>query len=503
MSERPAGSRYTAAFALLLACQLAYIYNSFPSAEDYRPAADEGTYFRQASTILDRGLGGFGVLGREFLADPQRQLSPVPIRIGHVLAAAVALRVNRSFRALSTLSLMCHGLLCAAVFVFAKRLWDEQTALVAGVLVMVSPLGAGLARRALMDTDYSLSVTLSLFTFVVWATTGRERAFAWFIAAVAWALLVKETAGFFLPYFFLALAAMKMMRVPHVRWRHMAALALVPVGIGIVYAMFFGGIGQAASILRVWQQVHTQEPGVSLAAYEAGPWYEYFVDSLLLSPTTILAFLLYSGWYAGSGQKNAHTTLIVLFFWVGIVCFGMLPQNPRHAIPFDPVVRLGAALMVMAMIGALPIRHEIRRAGVAVCLLVVAATDLASFHRLFIADRIYDPVAYSLLASRHVFPGNPRSSAPVAFTPDEYLASSLAYYRARDFEAAIQMSERAIALRPSYAEAYNNVGAAYCELGQWRRAIEALETAVRLRADFPLARNNLAWARAELERTRR
>jgi hypothetical protein len=38
LSERPVISRYAAAFVVLLACQLAYIYNTFPSAEDYRPA---------------------------------------------------------------------------------------------------------------------------------------------------------------------------------------------------------------------------------------------------------------------------------------------------------------------------------------------------------------------------------------------------------------------------------------------------------------------------------
>jgi hypothetical protein len=61
------------------------------------------------------------VLGREFLADPQCHMSPAPIRIGHLLAAALALRVSRSFQALSTLSLICHGLLCVATFVCVKR----------------------------------------------------------------------------------------------------------------------------------------------------------------------------------------------------------------------------------------------------------------------------------------------------------------------------------------------------------------------------------------------
>jgi Flp pilus assembly protein TadD len=135
--------------------------------------------------------------------------------------------------------------------------------------------------------------------------------------------------------------------------------------------------------------------------------------------------------------------------------------------------------------------------------LIIATVDLASFHRLFIEDRIYDTVAYSLLASRRVFPTDRTQNARVAFTPDDYVAWSLAYYRARDFSAAIQMAQRALALRPGYAEAYNNIGAAYCELSRWREAVEALETAVRLQPGSELARNNLAWARAGLERSSR
>jgi len=36
LTERLVISRYAAAFVVLLACQLAYIHNTFPSAEDYR-----------------------------------------------------------------------------------------------------------------------------------------------------------------------------------------------------------------------------------------------------------------------------------------------------------------------------------------------------------------------------------------------------------------------------------------------------------------------------------
>ena len=52
-------------------------------------------------------------------------------------------------------------------------------------------------------------------------------------------------------------------------------------------------------------------------------------------------------------------------------------------------------------------------------------------------------------------------------------------------------------MRPAYAEAYNNIAAAYASLGKWDQAIAAAEAALRLKPDFQLARNNLAWAQSQ------
>ena len=68
---------------VLLVCQSAYLYWSFPAPEQYRPAADEGTFFRGATVLLDRGPAGFHALGQEFLARPDLQVTPPPTRVGH------------------------------------------------------------------------------------------------------------------------------------------------------------------------------------------------------------------------------------------------------------------------------------------------------------------------------------------------------------------------------------------------------------------------------------
>ena len=55
----------------------------------------------------------------------------------------------------------------------------------------------------------------------------------------------------------------------------------------------------------------------------------------------------------------------------------------------------------------------------------------------------------------------------------------------------------ALSLKPQYAEAYNNIGAAYAALRLWDQAILADQMAVHLDPSLQLARNNLAWAQSQ------
>jgi protein O-mannosyl-transferase len=88
---------------------------------------------------------------------------------------------------------------------------------------------------------------------------------------------------------------------------------------------------------------------------------------------------------------------------------------------------------------------------------------------------------------------------PEKITPESYLALGFRYYFEGRYSESITASRSAIALRPGYAEAWNNVGAVYNRLGQYAQGISACEEALRLKPGFERAQNNLQFAHRMLE----
>ena len=80
-------------------------------------------------------------------------------------------------------------------------------------------------------------------------------------------------------------------------------------------------------------------------------------------------------------------------------------------------------------------------------------------------------------------------------TPENYLARSFQKYNEGEFEESIADAQRALTLKPDYAEAFNNICAANNKLGRFEEAAKACEQALQIKPDFDLARNNLQYAR--------
>ena len=71
---------------------------------------------------------------------------------------------------------------------------------------------------------------------------------------------------------------------------------------------------------------------------------------------------------------------------------------------------------------------------------------------------------------------------------------SLALNQDGRYTESILAAQKALALNPASAEAWNNIAANDEAMHRWDEAISAAQRAVALRPDFQLAKNNLAWA---------
>jgi tetratricopeptide (TPR) repeat protein len=71
---------------------------------------------------------------------------------------------------------------------------------------------------------------------------------------------------------------------------------------------------------------------------------------------------------------------------------------------------------------------------------------------------------------------------------------SVSLYSSGRFEECIAMCEKALAMRPGYALAYNNICSANNRLGRWAEAAEACRKALEIDPGLQLARNNLRVA---------
>jgi tetratricopeptide (TPR) repeat protein len=82
-------------------------------------------------------------------------------------------------------------------------------------------------------------------------------------------------------------------------------------------------------------------------------------------------------------------------------------------------------------------------------------------------------------------------------TADHWLNLSRALYLEGKYLESIGAAQTALSLKPDFALAYNNIGAAYAALRLWDPAIQADQQAARLEPGMQLARNNLNWALAQ------
>ncbi len=514
--------KYFLAFLALLCISAVKIYNTFPGESEYYYGADEGVYLNQARTINEKGPEGFREIGDSYISNANEQVLPHPLRAGHLMLAAIALKINDSITSLSCLSLAAFIALCIFAFFFVERRWGEQAAFFAAALICFSPLASGVARRALMDAEVYLFFSLALFAFISYLEGPTAKKFFLFLALLTFSVLVKETAVLLLPFYAAVVVIAGYKKEKWKSIRQALLIFFVPVlAAGIIYLMLFGSVQRVAAISHIVldTSLFISKPFPYVSNYMSGPWYQYFVDFFIVSPVVSILFFLFAGQYLSMEKKSAVTTVLLSFFAYNTVCLAFLSKDLRYALNLDLVYRIFAALMFLYFIKKI-VSAELRLITLSLSFILILFLELRKYDVVFVKSKMYDPVAYNLLLPERFIPGAaPDTPAPAAPeqtpvseleallkrtqddpTPENYFGLSFLYYRAGKFEESIKMANKAISLKPDYADAWNNIAAAYGAMQKWEDEIRACEKALQIDPNLQLAKNNLAWAQSQLKK---
>jgi 4-amino-4-deoxy-L-arabinose transferase-like glycosyltransferase len=361
-----------------------------------RTGWDERAYVVFAQTLDERGLSGIRQWMHDYPTNESLQKSPLLLRVGFIVPAMLVCKVLGGFNAdnLAWLSFACGVALVLVGAQFADNLAGRKMSILCGILLISSPLAAGLSRRAMQDSFAALVMVACLYFFdQCW----RRRSLVDLTAlgvSLCLALLTKESALLLYPMMALAgayyLRGMKLRPSP---WLFLPLIAAPVVYLAIEIGIC-GGLGNFISTYRTYFSLQ-QTLGYT-AHYEKGPWFSYLLDFLAIAPLIFISAVI--GFSAPAAEESIRhgRNLALIYLATGILLFGQLPViNVRLVLFLDLFLRLGAALAIAYLASQFGKKWSARILYVALGILVLA--DAAQFYRVFVVGNIYSPTTFLLL----------------------------------------------------------------------------------------------------------
>jgi tetratricopeptide (TPR) repeat protein len=103
-------------------------------------------------------------------------------------------------------------------------------------------------------------------------------------------------------------------------------------------------------------------------------------------------------------------------------------------------------------------------------------------------------------AAAEMTPAPPKSRMPPAPSAEQEYSRGLAATRAKEWSVAAAAFNKAIEMKPAYAEAWNGLGYALRNQGKYPESLKAYDEALRLRPDYPEALEYLGEAYVKMGR---
>lgn len=360
-----------------------------------RTGWDERAYVVFAQTLDKHGVAGIRQWMHDYPTNKNLQKSPLLLRVGFIVPAMLTCKILGGFNVdnLAWLSFACGVALVLVGAQFAENLAGRKVSILCGILLITSPLAAGLSRRAMQDTFAALVFLACLYFFdQCWRRRGMLAHISLGIC-LCLALPTKESA--LLLYPMMAIAAAYYYRAIKLRPSPWLLLPLVtaPLIYLLIEIGICGGIGNFIGTYRTYASL--QQMLDYTVRYEKGPWFRYLVDFLAIAPVVFIAALI--GFFARSEEPIRHgRNLAIIYFASAILLFGQMPVvNVRLVLFIDMFLRLGAAAAIVHFATQSGEKWSQRVFYLAIALLVI--TDAWQFYQIFIIGNVYSPTTFLLL----------------------------------------------------------------------------------------------------------
>lgn len=361
-----------------------------------RTGWDERAYAVFAQTLDERGITGIRQWMRDYKTNESLQKSPLFLRVGFIVPAMIACKTLGGFNAdnVAWLSFVSGVALVVLGAHFAEKLAGNKLAMLCGILLITSPLAAGLSRRGTQDVFTAVVFLACLYFFhKSWQPRGLLTPVALGVCLCI-ALLTKESA--LLLYPMMALASAYYYRVMDLRLSGWALIGLVAAP--LTYLLIEIAIcGDLASFIGTYRTYASLQQTLDYTVhYEKGPWFHYLLDLLAIAP---LAFV---GAVAGlsvpqTDEPARHgRNLALIYLAGGILLFGQVPiLNVRLVLFLDTFLRLGSAIGVAWSAGRFAARWA--RGVTVVVLGLILISDSFQFYQIFVRGNVYSPTTFLLL----------------------------------------------------------------------------------------------------------
>jgi len=367
------------------------VYNGF----------DENIYYSYVETVHQQGFDGMRKIFQQYPSHEVLSKAPSPLRVGYVYSAYLFCKITGqiSLSRLAWFSFVCGLGVIIGGWALFRQLFTPSVAFVSSLLLVTSPIGMALSRRALQDTFMTLIIIVCVLLHYLYC---QKRTIGYWISltiTLTLGFLTKESMVFLYPFFMIAsLYYWKKNSSLNLLWMAFPFVIAPCVALGVMIAI----AGNLAGVIEFYQHLFSMQNEIPYAVnFQKGPWFKYIVDFLLVSPLIFIFGIIGMTAPIGNSRNRTGRTFCNVFSLVNLaVCSCVVIMNIRH------VYFLDVSLRALAVLGALHVAtlccqkwpQFLNQSIIwSISILILVGTDLHQYYKLFIEAKIYDPVTANLI----------------------------------------------------------------------------------------------------------